>query len=103
MTEQIQKEPVPHSTASLVLGILSVLTGWIIIGLILGIIGLVQGNKSKKLYNLNPGKYTGSGVFQAGRITSIIGIVFGVLYLLKIIISFLAVVGFLYYLSSFND
>lgn len=77
MTEQIQKKTTPNAVASLVLGIASLLLGCFIVGLVLGIIGLVLGNKAEKTYYENPALYTGEGLFKAGKITSIIGIVFG--------------------------
>ncbi|MBP5413070.1 MAG: DUF4190 domain-containing protein [Bacteroidales bacterium] len=78
MTEQLQrKNNVPYAVASLVLGISSLLFGCFFVGLILGIIGLVLGNKAQKIYFTSPETYNGEGLFKAGRITSILGIIFG--------------------------
>ena len=68
-------QPLPNATASLVLGILSIVVCYL--GWILGIIGLVLANKDKRLYNINPNQYslTSYNNSKTGRICSIIGIV----------------------------
>jgi hypothetical protein len=71
-----QKQPLPNSSATLVLGILSIVLGCGI-GFILGIIGLVISKEAKILYLQNPDKYTGYSNLNAGRILCIIGIVMG--------------------------
>ena len=70
----------PNATASLVLGILSIVMFWCcygMVGLILGIIGLVMGNKAVSLYKQSPGMYSEASFnnANAGRICSIIGLV----------------------------
>lgn len=69
-----QLQPLPNSTASLVLGILSIVICGP--GLIMGIIGIVLANKDITLYKSNPGFYTEGSYnnLKAGRICSIIGI-----------------------------
>lgn len=67
----------PYAVASLILGILSLLSGCLFVGLILGIVGLVLGNKGMACVNSNPTLYTGIGMLKAGKTTSIIGIVLG--------------------------
>jgi hypothetical protein len=74
------KQKLPNSTAVLVLGILSIVFGCFFIGAVLGIIGLVLGGKSKKLYKANPEQYEGYGSLNAGYIMSIIGTILGGLY-----------------------
>jgi hypothetical protein len=69
----------PHSSTSLILGILSiVLTYGALIGLVLGIIGLSNANKGLRLSQINPNLYDPSSLTQAkaGKVCSIIGIVF---------------------------
>lgn len=75
------KQQLPNASAALVLGILSIVTGCVFIGLVLGIIGLVISSKDKKMYDQNPQAYDGYGSLNAGRILSIIGIVIGGLVL----------------------
>ena len=82
-----EKQNLPNSTAVLVMGILSiVLTCLYGLGLVLGIIGLVLGNKGKKTYKANPEMYSGYGNLNAGWIMSIIGVALSGLYLLFILI-----------------
>jgi hypothetical protein len=82
-----EKQNLPNSTAVLVMGILSiVLTCLYGLGLVLGIIGLVLGNKGKKIYKSNPELYSGYGNLNAGWTMSIIGVVLNGLYLLFILI-----------------
>ena len=75
------KQQLPNASAALVLGILSIVTGCVFIGLVLGIIGLVISSKDKRMYDQNPQAYDGYGSLNAGRILSIIGIVIGGLVL----------------------
>jgi hypothetical protein len=85
--------PLPNATASLVLGIFSIVTSWCcgfiaIIGLTLGVIGLVLGSKAFNLYQADPGKYTINSQknANAGKICSIIGIaISGILILIGLI------------------
>lgn len=85
----------PYAVATLVLGILSLTTGCLGAGLICGIIGAVLGSKGFAAYNVNPSLYKGKGMLQAGKIMSIIGIVFGALSLIWLIIA--AAAGLAYF------
>ncbi len=67
----------PGATASLVLGIISVVFNIPIVGLILALIGLSKARHAKALCDANPGYFNNAGVAQAGMILSIIGIVLG--------------------------
>jgi hypothetical protein len=80
------KQTLPNSTATLILGICSIVFGCFFIGLILGIIGLVLSGKGKQMYNSNPELYDGYGALNAGRIMSIIGVILGSLYTLYYIV-----------------
>jgi hypothetical protein len=75
-----RQQQIPNGTTVLVLGICSIVLTCFLVGLILGIIGLVLGNKSRKLYAQNPGQYEGYGTLNAGWIMSIIGVCLGGLY-----------------------
>lgn len=92
----VPQQPLPNATASLVLGIISIVGMFCygIVGLVCGIIGLVLANKDKDLYELEPERYaaTSYNSSNAGRICSIIGIVLSSLVLLFIII-YLIIVG----------
>lgn len=80
----------PYAVVSLVLGIVSLLTGCLFVGLILGIVGLVLANKGTALYIQDPAKYKGYGMLHAGKILSILGIVFGAIGLISSIIAIIA-------------
>lgn len=77
------KSELPNSTASLVLGILSIVTCicYGIVGLPLGIIAVVLGKKAVRLHESSPEVYRGVENARAGIITGIIGIVFNGLYI----------------------
>jgi len=87
--------PLPNSTGVLVMGIISIALYWCtgIVGITLGIIAIVLGNKAKKLYKENPEKYSLGSYknLQAGYICAIIGLSLSALYLLFIIIYFLVI------------
>ena len=80
------KPSLPNAAASLVLGILSVVTSCWFVDLILGIIGLVFGNKARAIYLAAPNDYNGYGMANAGRVLSIIGICIGGLYILYVLV-----------------
>lgn len=81
------KEKLPNATASLVLGIFSIITCWCygLPGIITGVIGLVLGNRAIKVHNEDPDLYEGVGNASAGKITSIIGLVLTVFFTVYII------------------
>jgi hypothetical protein len=85
------QESVPNATAVLVIGILSIIFCWCfgLIGLILGIVGLILGSNSKKLYAEAPDRFTVSSYknLNAGYICSLVGTILSGLYFLIIIIS----------------
>lgn len=81
-----RKEQIPNGTTVLVLGICSIVLTCFLVGLVLGIIGLVLGNKSRKLYKENPEAYEGYGGLNAGWIMSIIGTSLGGLYLMYFLV-----------------
>lgn len=89
------KQPVnlPNATASLVLGIISIVLAlcYGIGGIICGIIGLILANKDRRLYQASPESYTASSYssLNAGRVCSIIGLILGGLILLVMIFYFI--------------
>lgn len=88
MEEQIkEKQTAPNSVVALVLGITSIVFGCAIVGFVCGIVGLIYANKGLKEYNENPQLYNGNGMLNAGKVTSIIGIIFGGLTLLYIVLA----------------
>ncbi|MBT3194799.1 MAG: DUF4190 domain-containing protein [Verrucomicrobia bacterium] len=76
-----QKKNAPGATSSLVWGIL----GFLICGLILGIVAISNANKAKKLIQEQPDVYTGDGLATAGLVIGIIDLVaWGLILLGKI-------------------
>ncbi len=73
----MQQKPLPNAIATLVLGILSIITGCYVIGLILGIVALILSKEPMKLYREDPTLWSDYAMLNAGRITAIIGTVLG--------------------------
>lgn len=82
-----QAKNAPYAVAALVLGICSLVLGCFFVGFVCGIVGLVLANKGLAVCNQTPGYYSGSGMLRAGKVMSIIGIVFGAIYILYYIIA----------------
>lgn len=84
-----QPANLPNATASLVLGIISLLGAlcYGVVGVICGIIGLVLANKDRKLYQATPELYSSSSysTLNAGRVCSIIGLILGSIVVLIMI------------------
>ena len=87
-----QKQNAPYAVAALVLGICSLLFGCFFVGLVCGIVGLVLSNKGLATYNANPAAYSGFGMLKAGKVTSILGIIFGAIYVVYYVIA-VAILG----------
>ena len=83
----MERQSLPNAILSLVLGILSVVTCicYGIIGLPLGIIAFVLGNKALKVYHENPEEYKGSGNANAGKVLGIVGIILNLIFILVIV------------------
>src|ERR1041385_6787657 len=75
--QQFGQQPLPNSTAVLVLGVISIVGCFCygIIGLLLGIIAVVLGSKATKMYNEKPALYTEASCknMKAGKICGIVG------------------------------
>lgn len=83
----MEKQKLPNATTALVLGILSLVTCicYGVIGLPLGIIAFILGNKATKEYNENPENYESVGNASAGKIMGIIGIILNTAFILTIV------------------
>lgn len=90
----MERSTLPNSKASLVLGILSIITCccYGIIGLPMGIIAIILGNKAIKMFNENPDIYSNISNAKTGKVLGIIGIIFNVIFL-AYIIWFIYVIG----------
>ena len=94
--KNVTKKTAPYSVAALVLGICSIVLGCGFVGLVCGIVGLVLANKGLVQYNEDPSLYTDNKMLNAGKITSIIGIVFGAIAVILTLIygvSIFAILG----------
>ena len=94
--KNVTKKTAPNSVAALVLGICSIVLGCGFVGLVCGIVGLVLANKGLVQYNEDPSLYTDNKMLNAGKITSIIGIVFGTIAVILTLIygvSIFAILG----------
>ena len=87
-----QKQSLPNSTATLVMGILSIVFSCFFVGLILGIIGLSISGKGRKMYRENTSGFDGYGALNAGYIMSLIGTILGGLYIVYYIV-LVAIIG----------
>ena len=83
----MERQKLPNATTSLVLGILSLVTCicYGFIGLPLGIIAFILGNKAVKEFNENPENYDSVVNASAGKIMGIIGIILNTIYILTIV------------------
>ena len=64
----------PGAMASLIMGIISLATSYIFVGIVFAIIGMVLGGKAKRAIAANPSGYRAPGIAKAGHIISIIGL-----------------------------
>lgn len=102
--EQVQEQPtlqqvqLTNSTGILIMGIISIVCFCCLaaglVGITLGILAIIFGNKAIKEYNDNPARYTIKSYknANAGRICGIIGLSIGGLW----------IIGVLAYLSAFG-
>ncbi len=99
-------QPLPNSTAVLVLGIISIVSvfcSYGIFGIVLGIIGLVLAGKPMSMYNENPEEFSEASFknLKAGKICSIIGLSLGGLLILAGILAIIGIFGGLIALLPF--
>ena len=104
MSEVMENEKtVPFGVSTLILGILSLLSGCMVIGLVLGIVGVVLASNGTRAYRLNPSAYKGEGMLRAGKILSILGIVFGGISLVWAIVSAVIIGGDFFFFADLLD
>lgn len=78
-------QPHPKGTMILVLGILSIVIGGCGLGIILGIIAMVQAKPVLAEIDANPAAYNNRSMVNAGRICGIVGLIVGILGLIYVI------------------
>lgn len=97
-TKEVNQLQLPNSTGILVMGIISIVCFCCLaaglIGITLGILALVLGNKAIKEYQSNPEKYTLQSFknAKAGRVCGIVGLAIGSIYIIGILI-YLSIIG----------
>lgn len=82
------EKTLPNATATLVLGIISIVTCWLyaIPGIVCGIIALVLFAKDKKIYQEDPMSYNASFKnAKAGQVCAIIGLCLSALFFIYLI------------------
>lgn len=91
----VVKQPLPNATATLVLGILSIVSCicYAFPALILSIIALAISGKSVRMYKENPDKWLDYGNLKAGRIMAIIGLSLSGIAVLILIIYIIIIGG----------
>lgn len=102
----MEKQKLPHSQASLILGILSIVTACCcngLPGIILGFIGMNEAKKAKKIHDENPDAYDGLNNANTGRVTSIIGLVLGAVILIFTIIYIISLGGIEGYMEMIQE
>lgn len=99
MAMQGMQETLPNSTGILILGILSIVTCFCygIIGIVLAIIAMIMASQAKKLLAANPERYSISSVknMKAGYLCAIIGLVLSILYIVFVVVYFIAIGSFI--------
>ena len=103
LTTNQQLEKLPNATAVLILGICSLLFGCLLFGFICGIIGLALAKKPMQMYLQNPQRYMNYGALNAGRIMSIIGVIFGAISLIWFIVATLILGESFLFFDVFED
>ncbi len=89
------KKQLPNATTVLVLGISSIVTSCIFIGILFAIVALILSKNDERMYQISPNNWMGYGNLTAGKTCSIIGICLGILFsLVSSLLSF--VVGHLF-------
>lgn len=68
-------KPLPNSVLVFILGICSLIFSCLFVGFVTGILGVIFGDKSLKIYRENPSEFSNFGLLNAGYIMSIIGLV----------------------------
>lgn len=84
-------QPLPGASTAMTMGILSVVGAFVCCGpfaAIFSIIGITNAKKAERLYNENPGNYTGYESVKTGRILSYIGLALSLIMLIFILLYF---------------
>jgi len=92
----MNQQSLPGASNALTMGILSVVLTLLCcgpFGIIFTIIGLNSASKAERLYNENPGMYSGYENVRTGKVLSYVGLALAVLYLVFVILYFGAIIA----------
>lgn len=87
----MEQQPLPGASNTLTMGIISVVGALVCCGpfaAIFSIIGLNSAKKAQRLYNENPGAYSGFESVKTGKILSYVGLALSLVMLVVCIIYF---------------
>ncbi len=87
----MEQQPLPGASNALTMGIISVVGALVCCGpfaAIFSIIGLNNAKKAQRVYDENPGAYTGYESVKTGKILSYIGLGLSLIMLVLLIIYF---------------
>ncbi len=87
----MQQQPLPGASNALTMGIISVVGALVCCGpfaAIFSIIGLNSAKKAQRIYDENPGNYTGYESAKTGKILSYVGLALSLIMLVLLIIYF---------------
>ncbi|MEN8788931.1 MAG: CCC motif membrane protein [Flavobacteriaceae bacterium] len=87
----MEQQPLPGASNALTMGIISVVGALVCCGpfaAIFSIIGLNNAKKAQRIYDENPGGYTGYESVKTGKILSYIGLGLSLIMLVLLIIYF---------------
>ena len=87
----MEQRPLPGASNALTMGIISVVGALVCCGpfaAIFSIIGLNSAKNAQRLYNENPGGYTGYESVKTGKILSYVGLALSLVMLVIVIIYF---------------
>ncbi len=92
----MEQQPLPGASNALTMGIISVVGALVCCGpfaVIFSIIGLNSARKAQRLYDENPGAYTGYESVKSGRVLSYVGLALSLVMLVLLIIYFGVIVA----------
>jgi hypothetical protein len=104
------KRKLPNAQLVFILGIASIIIGVIcvccyggFVGWIIGLVGVIMGNKAIKEYKANPNAYTPQSFKQAknGRLMCMISLIIGILFIILVLLDTTASAEMAGYITGF--
>ena len=94
----MNQQPLPGASTAMTMGIISIVGALICCGpfaAIFSLIGLSNAKKAERIYQENPGGYTGFESVKTGRVLSYIGLALSLIMLVLVIIYFGVIIALL--------